>query len=608
DALGCNPSAVEFGGGGGGGGGEGGGGGGGGGGGPGEVCGGFPYRGGVTGGMFFGGGVAAGCGGGGGVLGAGDSTGGAGGGGGGGEDPFNGEGVGGGGLPIGEPLDVSSIPFDVGDFELPDVGFSDAGIEDVGGDAGACCYTEFCEVIDDECEFICGDGVVDEEFETCDGNCPTTCEQVDRCEVFTDFEIVGSPDLCDVSCFPTEINSCEDGDGCCPFLCNFTNDDDCEVITGDVGSACNVDTDCGDVAGGFFCQREDYLNGYCTYDFGRTLVCPEGSQQTSLFILAIFHRGIAPCVKTCESDADCEREEYSCYDIDFNGTLECERAPEGPGEFRAPCDESFDCGGGEYVGCSPIYDECGRACYLDPPEGQTEVLCPADLYCSTFECVAACETCYSGDECCPRERGCQSGVDTDCEAPLIDSLGQPCLSDTDCLGVGGRCLTDAEGYPGGLCTVDIQLTNECPGESGLIFYPFPDGSGVTGCHFQCDSTADCRGPDYQCVTEPFSDELVCRPVSRGSGAVGTPCETSFDCAGGEFALCDESDHCSVRCAGGFSGTGVEECPAGSTCNLLGQCGQLCDSALENCPSGQSCFPGALLGGVDVCVADGDEDE
>jgi len=89
---------------------------------------------------------------------------------------------------------------------------------------GTCrCPTEWTG---DDCDThapACGDGLV-EGAETCDGDCPASCDDADACTVDA---LSGSAESCNVVCANTPITACADGDGCCPAGCTGSNDDDC---------------------------------------------------------------------------------------------------------------------------------------------------------------------------------------------------------------------------------------------------------------------------------------------------------------------------------------------------------------------------------------------
>ena len=105
-------------------------------------------------------------------------------------------------------------------------------------------------------EVLCGDGVID-DGELCDGDCPETCDDGDACTIDA---LEGAARTCDAQCTREPIESCVDGDGCCPSSCDANRDSDCapecgngvvegnELCDGDCpetcddGNACTIDT------------------------------------------------------------------------------------------------------------------------------------------------------------------------------------------------------------------------------------------------------------------------------------------------------------------------------------------------------------------------------
>jgi len=69
----------------------------------------------------------------------------------------------------------------------------------------------------------CGNGVID-AGETCDGNCPTSCNDTGSCSVGT---LTGSPNACTAVCMYEAVTACVNADGCCPFGCSSADDSDC---------------------------------------------------------------------------------------------------------------------------------------------------------------------------------------------------------------------------------------------------------------------------------------------------------------------------------------------------------------------------------------------
>ncbi len=70
---------------------------------------------------------------------------------------------------------------------------------------------------------VCGNDII-EEGETCDGDCPNSCDDQDPC---TTDSLTGSAADCDVVCVNEIITACIDDDGCCPGACDVDFDNDC---------------------------------------------------------------------------------------------------------------------------------------------------------------------------------------------------------------------------------------------------------------------------------------------------------------------------------------------------------------------------------------------
>ena len=87
------------------------------------------------------------------------------------------------------------------------------------------CCPPGCSAEDDPDCSICGNGIV-EQGEACDGNCPTTCVDVNVCT--TDI-MTGAEATCDASCSYAPIVGCVDGDGCCPPACSAADDAECAL-------------------------------------------------------------------------------------------------------------------------------------------------------------------------------------------------------------------------------------------------------------------------------------------------------------------------------------------------------------------------------------------
>ncbi len=84
----------------------------------------------------------------------------------------------------------------------------------------------------------CGNGVID-PGETCDppSTCPTWCGDDDLC---TADNLQGDALSCDAACVTTPIETCGDGDGCCPDGCTHAEDSDCPTPPADDGCGCRT--------------------------------------------------------------------------------------------------------------------------------------------------------------------------------------------------------------------------------------------------------------------------------------------------------------------------------------------------------------------------------
>jgi len=81
-----------------------------------------------------------------------------------------------------------------------------------------------------------------ESWEECDGNCPTSCASDGN--ACTADVVSGSAQYCDAVCaYQQTINSCINGDGCCPRdRCSIRQDSDCTCSL--YGQFCQGSADC----------------------------------------------------------------------------------------------------------------------------------------------------------------------------------------------------------------------------------------------------------------------------------------------------------------------------------------------------------------------------
>ncbi|MGN6105397.1 MAG: hypothetical protein ACTHU0_09860 [Kofleriaceae bacterium] len=93
------------------------------------------------------------------------------------------------------------------------------------------------------------------------------------------------------------------------------------------------------------------------------------------------------------------------------------------------------------------------------------------------------------------------------DSDVSREVGARCDSKADC---DDRCLAEADGYPGGFCTIGCELEEECPTRTSCI-----DREGGT-CLWKCNLDSDCGflGEGWVCREQPLRQfggrpEAVC---------------------------------------------------------------------------------------------------
>src|SRR5262249_8474418 len=99
------------------------------------------------------------------------------------------------------------------------------GEDGCGHSCGTCAAGKSC--VANACVSNCGNGELD-PGETCDGNCPTSCDDGNSC---TSDTLSGTPATCDVACSHSPVTACANGDGCCAPGCTNVTDSDCNNPT-----------------------------------------------------------------------------------------------------------------------------------------------------------------------------------------------------------------------------------------------------------------------------------------------------------------------------------------------------------------------------------------
>ncbi len=480
----------------------------------------------------------------------------------------------------------------------------------------------------------CGDGVVT-GTETCDtaiasgmpGACPSSCSDGLAC---TSDALTGSG--CTAACVYTPITLCTGGDGCCPMGCTMAMDADCACVPrttcapgvcGTVDNGCGGPLDCGTCAIGGACDTaadcssgecvtvaaSGWPGGYCSLGCTSDMDCGAGAhcgyRDAS---------GAGACVANCTVAGDC-RMGYTCRNADGDAAMvrECAPTASGAGMTGAACTSTADCSGGD-VGFCIVEAQgwqggyCTRSCRND-----TE--CVGASHCGFIGaggngvCVANCAgascrtpgyACYDGDgagtnECAPSATG-------------TGAVGAPGGAPFECSGAArGLCITDPE-FVDGYCTVTGCATDtDCPSSSHCTIF----GMGATGvCMANCTGDAMCRNPGYSCWDANGDARNECYPGGTGTGAVGTPCDFTWQCAGAGRAICaTEADgfrggYCALRgCTAG--GSGATGCPTGAHCSVgmgatSGICVDSCATSADCRADGYLCYDNADLGAALEC--------
>ena len=324
-------------------------------------------------------------------------------------------------------------------------------------------------------------------------------------------------------------------------------EDEPAPVTGEIGSACAQDVDCGEGEDDFCLPEVDeagaetgWPGGYCVQlACSDVSPCPDGSE-----CFQVTAEGDTACFDTCGAGDPC-RDGYEC-DAELAACLpivEDEPEPE-PGVIGGACAEDVDCGEGVNDVCMPELDDSGEETGF------------VGGYCLTFECSDV-SPCPDGSECfqvtadgltacldlCDANDPCRDGYICD---PVDESLsvcfppadepnpdepgdgtpGAACAEDVDCVGGTGLdiCLPAVDdegadtGWSGGYCSALCDAFTPCPDGSECFIV---DDAGNALCFATCANNAECRG-GYVC--DP--DLEICLPA----------CQADADC--GDGFLCN----------------------------------------------------------------------
>ncbi len=453
----------------------------------------------------------------------------------------------------------------------------DCDDEDIARNPGE---DELCNTIDDDCDTIVDEEVVDCGTFSCHEMGDGTYEQLEPgvCALGT---CTDQPD--DSCALYTCDGGAEEGDACATTCAPAGVDDDdfcilaahCEVAAcaSDLvnGEPCDEDSDCGSE----HCDNEFCCDsGICCQDVED---CPGG----------------AGVVTVCDNEATCQgtRGEGVCE------SFRCSTASGIPDDTA--CDSSIEaseCGFFVSVYCTGVADQspplCATTCGSDAE-------CDTDAHCDTA-CVpdlvdgSICDEpsdCVSGH--CNDNICCASG---DCcltpdDCPLFYSSDPVCVSLTTCQGtidvatcIDFVCATLDDEDDDSACGtgVEAQDCNLYPSQycSGGSDQPYPVCASACTADAECDAIAHC---DLNSCVPDLPDGSPC---DEASDCVSDHCQNSFCCASG--------DCCSIasNCAGAYSSP--------STCDSMSTCqGTRVDPA---CDGSHMCQFGATVPDDTGCTA------
>lgn len=569
-------------------------------------------------------------------------------------------------------------------------------------DGDGCCASGCDFNNDNDCSSSCGNGILD-AGETCDGDCPISCNDSDVC---TDDGSTGSWDTCSLVCTHQPVLSCIDGDGCCAPGCSQALDNDCEAVCGngvvELAESCD-DGDSTDDGNG--CSAACVLNAVCgdglvqplveLCDDGFTDACGScnatctgtgaGSSCGDASVCPEFEAcddGFADTCGTCNADCTNAGTGYTCGDGEV--CPEAELCDDGFADACGACNATCtgtgagsSCGDGvvcpEFEACDDGYaDACG-SCNSDCTASGTSFTCGDGSVCAEFEIcddsfTDACGTCNTtcsalglGSSCgngemCPEFESCDDGytdacgtcnVDCSgagtgsacgdgsvcaeleiCDDGFVDACGT-CNSDCTASGTGSVCgngevcaefetCDDSESSPCGACNETcsgpgiVQVCGDgvhCP-EAEACDDGYTDMCGT--CNFNCTapgSGSTCGDgamcPETEACDDGFNDTCgSCNSDCTASGewytcGDGVRCEETEVCDDGNTNNCDG---CAANCwrEDNICGDSIEECAEGcddgntvsdgngcsATCELTAICGDgIVQSLVETCDDG-----------------------
>jgi len=408
-----------------------------------------------------------------------------------------------------------------------------------------------CSPADPDCGSVCNDGVVG-PGETCDRNCPTTCDDCDPCTV----DAMVSDGPCQVSCVH-DYQSSLPGCGCgLEDECRISDDCDpgefCEDCSCIPFSVCRLDDGIGDDAEACDLNNPTCPAGNrCDVQSCQCVGCPS----------EICDNGQDD---DCDADIDCDdsncADESHCQPVcDTTEADVYDWCCEGLGYTWTGSPGILACCGDDYREDSP---------YLPGGAGVRE--CPDAAHLSLDD---------------DNDNDCDNSIDEGC--PCLEGETKLCLEQRGvCSGGMQECIPSSGGYIWSECNLVPQL-EVCDGLDNNC-----DGIVDEGCPACVPTTEVCDGVDNDCDGEVDEGCPACEPSAEVCDGVDNDCDGEVD--EGCPPICDPGEE---ECDGIDNNDDCEHVvDEGCPCEPIGE-GRDCGTDV-----------GACVIGTQYCLDDGDGDE
>jgi hypothetical protein len=294
---------------------------------------------------------------------------------------------------------------------------------------------------------------------------------------------------------------------------------------------------------------------------------------------------ICAATETCQAATkSCVNAATACDTVTCTGDTTCD-----------PADGLCKCGGagGPTCGASEVCQPATRSCTAS--QSCQGVSCGANEACDPADGACKCGTaaCPSGQACAP---------DKTCKPSLCG--GVHCVGATSCDPVDGQCKCN-----GALCG----------GGQACVCTVAADGGVCPTASLRCISSSLCANASCTGGTTCDPADGVCKCGGPGGPVCGSgqACDVlSGGCLGGDRcrgihcgsgSSCDPEDGvCKCGGVGGSACVGDQQClriSSGLACRIV------CDTKLQNCPTGLGCYFDSLTNlGTGYCAAPGSKDD